>query len=349
MMGSDENPGIVPLTVSEIFKQISAIDDRVFLIRIGYIEIYNEKIYDLLLKDAPEIKSNMREENGRMVIKQHEIVARSAEEILRCYDQGNSTKKTGETNMNAQSSRSHTIFQFVIESRAENAGEDGEVQVSCLNLVDLAGSENAKETGATGDRLQEGKNINKSLFHLSNVIRVLSDPKRKKETEFVNTRDSKLTRYLAPSLGGNSLTSIVCAVTPVALEETNSTLNFAQNATKIKNNPVKNVAITDEALMRKMQRTIDELRKKLECEKVKNNDVSWNLNEILYDSNCKILFVHSSKEIEFLTISKFEKETFYTQTSNPHRAARMRTVVELGHLRLHSAIRSPCHRHRHQL
>lgn len=270
MMGSGENLGVVPLAVHEIFHQISTIDDRVFLVRIGYIEIYNEKIYDLLLPDAPECK-NMREEHGRMVIQQHEVVAKSAEEILKYYEEGNITKKTGETKMNAQSSRSHTIFQIIIESRAESAGEEGEVQVSILNLVDLAGSENAKDTGATGDRLQEGKNINKSLFALSNVIRVLSE--KKKETDFINTRDSKLTRILAPSLGGNALTTIICAVTPVSLEETNSTLNFAQNAKKIKNNPVKNVAMTDEAVMRKMQRTIDELKKKLECEKVKNNEV----------------------------------------------------------------------------
>lgn len=273
MVGEGKDHGIVPLTVNEIFNQISSIVDRVFLVRVGYIEIYNEKIFDLLKPDKPECTKIREGDNGRVIVKQQELVTNSTEEMMRYYEKGNQTKKTGETNMNAQSSRSHTIFQIIIESRAENESEEGEVQVSTINLVDLAGSENVKETGATGDRLQEGKNINKSLFALSKVIRDLSDPVKAKE--FINKRDSKLTRILAPSLGGNALTTIICAVTPVALEETNSTLNFAYNAKKIKNNPVKNVAMTDEALMRKMQRTIEELRQKLECEMVKNNDVSY--------------------------------------------------------------------------
>lgn len=266
MMGTPDNPGVIPLCVEEIFRQISSTSDRVFLIRVGYIEIYNEKIFDLLKPERPEV-SKIRENNGTPQVDQQELVSTNIDEIMQHYDNGNKMKKVGETGMNERSSRSHTIFRITIESREENEGE-GAVQVSHLNLVDLAGSERLDQTGATGDRLQEGKNINLSLLALSNVIRHLAE----KKDGYVNMRDSKLTRILSPSLGGNAVTAIICTITPVALEESNSTLNFAQNAKKIKNQPKVNKIMTDEAMMKQMQRTIEDLRKKLEVEMLKNNN-----------------------------------------------------------------------------
>jgi centromeric protein E len=263
MMGTPENPGVIPLCVEEIFEQISSISDRVFLIRVGYIEIYNEKVFDLLKPDRPEI-AKIREES----CDQQEFVATNIDEIMGHYDDGNKVRKVGETGMNEKSSRSHTIFRITIESREEGEGE-GAVQVSHLNLVDLAGSERLDQTGATGDRLQEGKNINLSLHALSNVIRNLAE----KSDGFVNKRDSKLTRILSNSLGGNAVTAIICTITPVSLEESHSTLNFAQNAKKIKNKPKVNEIMSEQTMMRSMQRTIDDLRKKLECEMLKNNKV----------------------------------------------------------------------------
>lgn len=155
---------------------------------------------------------------------------------------GDKKRRVGETNMNERSSRSHTIFRIVsiktidwypasikpwysfilqtIESRPAGSGaEDGAVQVSQLNLVDLAGSERAAQTGATGDRFKEGRHINLSLSSLGLVIKQLSEGQ-----DHVNFRDSKLTRILQTSLGGNAMTTIICAVTPAALEETQCTL-----------------------------------------------------------------------------------------------------------------------------
>lgn len=227
MMGTEEEPGIIPLTVNEIFKQIELIKDREFLIRIGYIEIYNEKIYDLLMENKQEINKIRETSNGEVMVNQTEVLTSSVQTILQHYDKGNRGRSVGETVMNERSSRSHTIFRIVIESH--ESGNDGVYQVSTLNLVDLAGSERADQTKATGERLREGGHINKSLLSLSKVIRELgelNDDKGKNVDgiKYINYRDSKLTRILSASLGGNAMTAIICTITPVALEETYSTL-----------------------------------------------------------------------------------------------------------------------------
>lgn len=221
MMGDDTNRGIIPLTVREIFQQIESIEDRVFLVRIGYIEIYNEKIFDLLDEKKAECNKIHETQQGDVNVNQREVVINSEEQILQHYDVGNKSRRTGETNMNERSSRSHTIFRITIESReVGKTDEESAVQVSNLNLVDLAGSERADQTKADGDRLKEGGHINKSLLALGNVIRVLSED----NASYINYRDSKLTRILSASLGGNAMTSIICTVTPAALDETYSTL-----------------------------------------------------------------------------------------------------------------------------
>jgi centromeric protein E len=224
MMGTKQEPGIVPLIIREIFEQIEALEEKEFLIRIGYTEIYNEKIFDLLDKNRPEIVKMYESTSGETNIKQCEVIVSSEEEILRHYEVGNSVKQMGETSMNDRSSRSHTIFRITIESQQRNADEDSGVQISNLNLVDLAGSERADQTKATGNRLKEGSHINKSLLSLSKVIRELSEVGENGGEGFINYRDSKLTRILSASLGGNATTSIICTVTPAAIEETYYTL-----------------------------------------------------------------------------------------------------------------------------
>ena len=225
MLGNDGEPGIVTLVVREIFKEIEASEDREFLLRIGYVEIYNEKIFDLLDKDKDDLK--IHEANGEINIDQREVIAKSEQEILVHFDLGNKNKRMGETGMNEQSSRSHTIFRITIESREQGKNsEESAVQISNLNLVDLAGSERASQTKATGNRAKEGAFINKSLLFLSLVIQKLSESSESTSTEkmFINYRDSKLTRILQASLGGNALTSIICTITPATLDETYYTL-----------------------------------------------------------------------------------------------------------------------------
>jgi centromeric protein E len=224
MMGNESAPGIIPLIIREIFEQIETNNDnREFLIRVGYIEIYNERIFDLLDQKKVECPKIFETQSGEVNVQQKEFVATSLDEILQHYETGNKSRRTGETCMNDRSSRSHTIFKITIESReAGKTSEESAVQVSNLNLVDLAGSERADQTKAEGDRLKEGGHINKSLLALGNVIRVLSE--NSTATSYVNYRDSKLTRILSASIGGNAMTSIICTVTPAALDETFSTL-----------------------------------------------------------------------------------------------------------------------------
>lgn len=225
MMGDEANPGIIPLTVSEIFQKIEDTEDREFLLKIGYIEIYNERIFDLLDEKKQECNKLYEATAGEgSKPNQLEVVATSERQILELYESGNKLRRFGETNMNERSSRSHTIFRITIESReVGKTSEESAVQVSNLNLVDLAGSEKADQTRADGERLKEGGHINKSLLALGNVIRDLSDD-NVTFSKHINYRDSKLTRILSASLGGNAMTSIICTVTPAALEETYYTL-----------------------------------------------------------------------------------------------------------------------------
>lgn len=219
MMGSPENPGIIPLAIDEIFSGIDAIN-RDFLVRCSYLEIYNEKIFDLL--DATsKLDLKIHESlSGDILTNCTEHICTTPAQISAHMAVGNQNRKIGETNMNERSSRSHTIFKIIIENRDAD-GSDSEVRISALNLVDLAGSERADQTGASGSRLKEGAHINKSLLSLSLVIQKLSE---EESAKFINYRDSKLTRILQASLGGNACTTIICAITPVALEETYSTL-----------------------------------------------------------------------------------------------------------------------------
>lgn len=223
-MGDDSDPGIIPQTINEIFHQIQSIADREFLVRISYFEIYNEKIYDLLDKNRPEVTKIYEPVAGEVVIHSTEIVAKSPEQLMAVYNEGNKIRRTAETSMNERSSRSHSIFRVIIESTKNGCGNSEQsavnVQVASLNLVDLAGSERADPSKAV---MKDGCNINKSLLFLGNVIRILSDDNTNVKTH-IPYRDSKLTRLLSASIGGNAMTSIICTVTPAALEETYSTL-----------------------------------------------------------------------------------------------------------------------------
>ncbi|XP_021308138.1 kinesin-like protein KIN-7I isoform X2 [Sorghum bicolor] len=182
---------------------------------------------------------------------------------------GESHRHIGETNMNLYSSRSHTIFRMVIESREKSDDNEAEdscdaVRVSVLNLVDLAGSERAAKTGAEGVRLKEGSHINKSLMTLGTVIKKLSEG-IEGQGGHVPYRDSKLTRILQPALGGNSNTAIICNITlaQVHADETKSSLQFASRALRVTNYACVNEILTDAALLKRQRKEIEELRAKL--------------------------------------------------------------------------------------
>ncbi|KAM4579174.1 centromere-associated protein E [Fundulus diaphanus] len=264
MMGSDRNPGVIPLAVDDVFQTIKNFPNKEFLLRVSYMEIYNETVTDLLVDSWKRKPLEVRETIDKTiyVAELTEELVTSSAQALAWIRKGETNRHYGKTKMNQWSSRSHTIFRMILESRertdpalGENA--DGAIFVSHLNLVDLAGSERASQTGAEGARLKEGCNINLSLFTLGQVIKKLTDESQK---GFTNYRDSKLTRILQNSLGGNAKTVIISTITPVSLDETLSTLQFASTAKKMKNDPHVTEVLGDGALLKRYRNEILDLK-----------------------------------------------------------------------------------------
>ncbi|XP_013006069.1 centromere-associated protein E isoform X1 [Cavia porcellus] len=265
MMGSEDCLGVIPRAIHDIFQKIKKFADREFLLRVSYMEIYNDTIADLLCSTQKMKPLLIREDINRNVYVADltEEVVYTSEMALRWITKGEKNRHYGTTKMNERSSRSHTIFRMILESRekGEPSNCDGSIKVSHLNLVDLAGSERAAQTGAEGVRFKEGCNINRSLFILGQVIKKLSD---EQIGGFINYRDSKLTRILQNSLGGNAKTRIICTITPASFEETLTTLQFASTAKYMKNTPYVNEVSSDEALLKRYRKEIVDLRKQLE-------------------------------------------------------------------------------------
>ncbi|KAH9699119.1 kinesin-like protein KIN-7N [Citrus sinensis] len=266
MNGSADNPGVISLGVKDIFDAIQMMSNREFLVRVSYMEIYNEEINDLLAVENQKLQIHESLEHGVFVAGLREEIVNSAEQVLKLIESGEVNRHFGETNMNVRSSRSHTIFRMVIESKGKDndSSSTDAIRVSVLNLVDLAGSERIAKTGADGVRLKEGKHINKSLMALGNVINKLSDGV--KQRGHIPYRDSKLTRILQPALGGNAKTSIICTIAPEEdhIEETKGTLQFASRAKRITNCVQVNEILTDAALLKRQKLEIEELRRKLQ-------------------------------------------------------------------------------------
>lgn len=257
-MYSPQMMGIIPRMVSTVFNKIKHSDSALeFQVKVGYCEIYLEKIKDLL----QPLKSNLKvhEDRTRGVFIDdltEEYVSNDAEvyELMRI---GIDNREVGFTQMNAGSSRSHSIFIITITqtSLVNYSSKTGK-----LYLVDLAGSEKVGKTGAAGKRLEEAKNINKSLTMLGKVIMALTDGK----SSHVPYRDSKLTRVLQDSLGGNSKTSLIitCSPSPYNEAETISTLRFGIRAKSIKNKPKVNKEYTIDELKLLLLNAMEEIEKK---------------------------------------------------------------------------------------
>ncbi|KAL1330526.1 kinesin-like protein KIN-7O isoform X1 [Arachis hypogaea] len=268
MRGSKTEPGVIPQAVHDLFRMIQKDIDREFLLRMSYLEIYNEDINDLLAPEHRKLQIHENLERGIYVAGLREEIVASPEHVLDLMQFGESHRHIGDTNMNLYSSRSHTIFRMIIESRDrredEGNGSCDAVRVSVLNLVDLAGSERVAKTGAEGVRLKEGSHINKSLLTLGTVIKKLSEG-AESQGGHVPYRDSKLTRFLQPSLGGNANTAMICNVTlaQIHTDETKSSLQFASRALRVTNCAQVNEILTDAALLKRQKKEIEELRAKL--------------------------------------------------------------------------------------
>ncbi|KAL4224904.1 Kinesin-like protein kif17 [Mactra antiquata] len=261
MQGISDPPtqrGIIPRAFDHIFETVTCADSTKFLIHASYCEIYNEEIRDLLGKDI-KAKLDLHEhpEKGVYVNGLSQTPVHNVVECNKIMERGWKNRSTGATLMNADSSRSHSIFTINLEMMTPDDEGEEHIRAGKLNLVDLAGSERQAKTGATGARLKEATKINLSLSALGNVISALVDGKSK----HIPYRDSKLTRLLQDSLGGNTKTLMVACLSPADnnYDETLSTLRYANRAKNIKNKPKINEDPKD-ALLRQYQEEIERLK-----------------------------------------------------------------------------------------
>ncbi|KAL1956042.1 hypothetical protein VTO42DRAFT_7857 [Malbranchea cinnamomea] len=248
MMGTPEKPGLIPRTCEDLFQRIenSESPDTSYHVRVSYFEVYNEHVRDLLVpRTDPPYYLKIRESptEGPYVKDLTDVPVRSYAEILKYIRKGDASRTTASTKMNDTSSRSHAVFTIMLKQIHHDLSTDETTERTArIRLVDLAGSERAKATEATGQRLREGSNINKSLTTLGRVIAALADnkPGRRKNKDVVPYRDSILTWLLKDSLGGNSKTAMIACIAPSDYEETLSTLRYADQAKRIRTRAVIN-------------------------------------------------------------------------------------------------------------
>nr|OQO13835.1 hypothetical protein B0A51_17532 [Rachicladosporium sp. CCFEE 5018] len=295
MMGTLDQPGLIPRTCRGLFERIEAEQNSAitYNVHVSYFEIYNEHVKDLLTpRTTPPTYLKIRESKSDGV-----YVQNLTDEPVRCYEDierlmkvGDMNRTTASTKMNDTSSRSHAVFTLTLKQIQHDIATDSTIErLARMRLVDLAGSERANRTEATGQRLREGGNINQSLTTLGRVIAALADPKRQKanrmsslpnqqrrRAEVVPYRDSVLTWLLKESLGGNSKTAMVACISPGDYEETLSTLRYADQAKRIctkahVNQDAVSAAERDAKIM-EMQETIKALQLSVNAAAVRKRD-----------------------------------------------------------------------------
>ncbi|XP_066549118.1 kinesin-like protein KIF11 [Amia ocellicauda] len=339
----EEDPlaGIIPRTLHQIFEKLTN-NGTEFSVRVSLLEIYNEELFDLL-SPSPDVTERLqmfddpRNKRGVIIKGLEEITVHNKDEVYQILERGAAKRKTASTLMNAYSSRSHSVFSVTIHMKETTVDGEELVKIGKLNLVDLAGSENIGRSGAVDKRAREAGNINQSLLTLGRVITALVE-----RTPHIPYRESKLTRILQDSLGGRTKTSIIATVSPasVNLEETLSTLDYANRAKNILNKPEVNQKLTKRALIKEYTEEIERLKRDLAASREKNGVY---LSAENYDSmNSKIvsqeeqiteymdkisameeelkrvseMFSESKKELENCAVDLQEKKQLLEETHN---------------------------------
>ncbi|KAH9938671.1 uncharacterized protein B0H18DRAFT_1081243 [Fomitopsis serialis] len=340
IMAYGADKGIIPLTCSELFTRVegkTAADPNIsFTVEVSYIEIYNEKVRDLLNpKNSGNLRVREHPSLGPYVEDLSKLVVSSFDEMMTLMDEGNKARTVAATNMNETSSRSHAVFTVILTMKRHDVDTNLDTEkVSRINLVDLAGSERANSTGATGARLKEGANINKSLTTLGKVIASLAvassndgkKGKKGKADEFVPYRDSVLTWLLKDSLGGNSKTAMIAAISPadVNYEETLSTLRYADQAKKIKNKAVVNED-PNAKLVRELKEELETLRAR----------VSGSSSEAVYDPKIpaaqqKVTYQAKDGTLKTVTKAELQEQLETSEKLMQVQKEREKALEELG-------------------
>jgi len=262
---SDPTSGIVPRALAQLLDTLQEQADSVeYSVRVSFLELYNEEIFDLLSAHDDTTKLRLYEDatrKGSVIIQGlQEVQVHNKSQVYSILEKGSDKRKTAETLMNAQSSRSHTVFTVTVHIKEASVMGEEVLRIGKLNLVDLAGSENVGRSGAKDARAREAGNINQSLLTLGRVICCLVE-----RAPHVPYRESKLTRLLQDSLGGRTKTSIIATVSPatINLEETLSTLDYAYRARNITNKPEVNQKLSKREVLKEYGDEMNRLRRDL--------------------------------------------------------------------------------------
>ena len=288
MLGDDENPGIMVWAFRDLYQKMNEYKNREYIIKLWYVEIYNENIRDLLNNKNENLELREDPDEGIIINNVTEIITNSMIEILHLLKKGNKNRTVEETDANKTSSRSHAILQIKVSFKEKNNGNSNNniVKFGKLNLIDLAGSERASATKNRGLRLIEGANINKSLLTLGNCINALVEKNQKGSKIYIPYRDSKLTRLLKDSLSGNSRTVMIANISPFIynFDDTYNTLKYAERAKCIKTNVRVNIADNNKSndfmqLIKNINNRIHQLGNQLNI-KIQNNNMNKRNNSI---------------------------------------------------------------------
>ncbi|KAL9983099.1 hypothetical protein ACROYT_G005228 [Oculina patagonica] len=267
----DPSAGIIPRTMHQLLEKLNSLVDCEFSVRVSFLEIYNEELFDLLSPSMDNQKMRLFEDStrkGSVVIQGlEELVVHDKDDVYNILERGRAKRQTAATLMNAHSSRSHSVFSVTIHIKENSVSGEELLKIGKLNLVDLAGSENVGRSGAVDKRLREAGTINQSLLTLGRVITSLVE-----RAPHIPYRESKLTRLLQDSLGGRTKTSIIATISPALcnLEETLSTLDYAHRAKNILNRPEVNQKLTKRTLIKEYTDEIEKLKKDLLAAREKN-------------------------------------------------------------------------------
>lgn len=333
MLGEINSPGLMLMTFIELFTKIEELSfERAYKVKMSYLEIYNELVKDLIHPSNSVLDIREDPVKGMVVAGLSEFMATTPDEVIECLQLGNMRRTCEPTEANLTSSRSHAVLQITIEHKDRASGTESEVVIGKLSLIDLAGSERASHTKNRGIRLIEGANINRSLLALGNCINALCEATERGGKVYIPYRDSKLTRLLKDSLGGNCRTVMIACISPFSgsFFDTSNTLKYANRAKNIKTNLQRNVVNVSyhiakyTAIIAQLRHEVSDLRKHLKTKNIHSSLSGFNNEKFQIELNthfqeeAKIRKkIHEVQQIkEELSFMLYSRQAELTQVRN---------------------------------